>query len=340
VTAAVAPTVVVGAGISGLSCAEHLSRLGHPCIVVERARGVGGRCATRRIESQPVDHGVSFFHGTDPELLAALHRLPATRLDGWPHVIDGTGRPCQPTALSAGSWRLAFEEGLNVFPRHLAKTLDVRLEQRVTGLKVASSAFEVAFENGTTLTVTTLVLALAAEQSLSLMTPELMSSPEIRSAHALLSLASSQPCLTVIATYPTSTPRPSWEVSYPETSRVLQMVSHDSSKRPGAPRLTLVLQAHAAWSAQHLEDAHWPEHLLTEAAKLYGPWAGTPADFQSHRWRYARSDNSTEMAGPVLFKLPEGARLGLTGERFSPGAGIEGAWRSGRRLAQRVIQET
>ncbi|UCF32712.1 MAG: NAD(P)-binding protein, partial [Phycisphaerales bacterium] len=64
-------TIVIGAGIAGLSCAQRLAQADVKSLVLDKGRGVGGRCATRRVEGQPVDHGVIFLHGSDPDFLAA-----------------------------------------------------------------------------------------------------------------------------------------------------------------------------------------------------------------------------------------------------------------------------
>src|SRR6266545_1716422 len=111
--------VVIGAGVSGLACANALSASGKRVVVLERARGVGGRRATRRVEGQPVDFGVAFLHGRDPEFLAALEAVPSSALPGWPRDIYGTGRPCQPEAFAPGERRLAFAEGATAFPKDL-----------------------------------------------------------------------------------------------------------------------------------------------------------------------------------------------------------------------------
>ncbi len=334
-----AAVVVIGAGVSGLACAQALVAAGQPAVVLDRARGVGGRCATRRVDGQAVDHGVAFLHGRDPQLLAVLRGVPGTLLEGWPHTIEGRGRPCQPNALSNGSWRLAFAEGVNAFPRGLARGLDVRLNCKVAALVSSSGDFELRLDDGAPLRAATVVVALAPEQTVELLSTLEQPPPEVRSAAAVLQMVSSQPCLTVLARYPSAAVRPLWHVSYPEGSRVLQLAAHDSSKRPGSPALTLVLQAHPAWSAQHLTDSGWPQALLAEAARLYGPWAGQPSAHQAHPWRHARSDSSAELAGPILVRLPGGVRLGLAGERFTPGGGVEAAWTSGRRLAKRILEE-
>ena len=331
--------VVVGGGVSGLACAQALRAAGRPVVVLERARGVGGRCATRRLGGQPLDHGAAFFHGRDPELLTALRGVPATRLDGWPSSIHGSGRPCQPEAFAAGSWRLAFAEGLTAFPKHLARGIEVRLETEVTARAAAGPALTVSLEEGAPLTAGRVVLALAGEQALALLATVAPAPPEVRSARAVLEMARSEPCLALLAIYGDGAPRPAWQVAYPEASRVLQIASHDSTKRAGAPALALVLQAHPGWSRQHLDDEAWPRALLAEAARLFGPWAGEPATFEPHRWRHARADGSAGLAGPILLRLPGGARLGLCGDRFAPGGGIEAAWQSGRRLAQRLLEE-
>ena len=79
--------------------------------------------------------------------------------------------------------------------------------------------------------------------------------------------------------------------------------------------------------------------MLEEAARLIGPWASRPEWHQSHRWRHARVDRGAELAGPMLLRLPGGGHLGLAGEIFAPGGGVEAAWTSGRRLARRILSE-
>ena len=59
---------VIGAGISGCSCAHTLARAGHQVTVVEKGRGVGGRMATRRMEGARIDHGAQFFTTRDSRL--------------------------------------------------------------------------------------------------------------------------------------------------------------------------------------------------------------------------------------------------------------------------------
>ena len=332
--------VVVGAGVCGLACAQALSAAGLELLVLERARGVGGRCATRRIAGQALDFGVAFLHGRNPDFLAALRAVPATVVEGWPSEIHGTGRPCQPDAFAPGERRLVYAEGLGAFPEHMARDLAVRLGAQVVRLEATDGALALHLEDGERIEAGKVVLALAPEETLALLGTIPEPPPEVGSAAALLEMIRSHACLAVLATYPEDAPRPTWQVSYPETSAVVQIVSHDSSKRPRGSSLALVVQAHAAWSRHHLDDPDWPEALLREVAALHGGWAARPAAVETHRWLFARGDRDAELAAPLWLRLPCRARLGVAGDRFAPGGGVEAAWLSGRRLAERILRET
>ncbi len=345
--------IVVGAGIAGLSAARALAAEGRDVVVIERARGVGGRCATRRIEGdQPVDFGLAFLYGREPEFLAALAEVPGARLPGWPSAIHGSGRSCQPEAFAEGEQRVAFVDGVAAFPRHLARGLDVRLSTRLIRLEIKGSTIALEIEGAAPLAARTVVLALAVEQSRSLVASLPARSSGLDTVSALLAMIPSQPCLTVIAVYPKSAPAPDFHLSYPEDSAVLQIIAHDSSKRVDPAFTVMVYQAHPRWSREHLDppgaqlttassDA-WARALLAEAARLLGPWAAAPSSFQAHRWSHARLDGPGVHA-PILLNLPgtpaPGPRLGFAGELFSPGGGASAAWMSGVRLARMILAE-
>jgi renalase len=328
--------LVVGAGVSGLSCGGVAGAAGRRVLVIDRARGVGGRCATHRLEGMPFDLGVSFLHGQDQGFLEAVRASSPRRIEGWPRVVEGRGRPCQPEAFRPGERRIALSDGVSAFPRHLAEGLSLRTGAVVDRLDLAGTGPAVILEGGEAIRARHLVLALAAEQVLRLLDRAGEVPRSLAAVRALLETSGSEPSLAICAAYPEGTPAPPWDACYPETSRVVQYVGNESGKRESPPFLGLVIQAHPGWSRQRMDDPAWPGALLEEAARVAGDWAARPVATHAHRWRFARTDLASELSGPVLVRLPGGGSLGVCGDRFAPGGGVEAAWISGRELGRRL----
>jgi hypothetical protein len=186
------------------------------------------------------------------------------------------------------------------------------------------------------------VLALPGEQTRGLVAPLAGGDAELRGLLHLLGLCGTQACLTLIAAYPAGEVEPAWEMAYPEESRVLLLAAHESSKRPGAHARVLVYQARPTWSAEHLEvpAESWSAELLAEAARLWGRALAAPTWTRAHRWRFARTDLGSELGEPLLLPLGgRGAQLGVAGELFGRGAGVQAAYLSGRALARRILDE-
>lgn len=327
--------LIVGAGLAGLACAQALKSSGLNVKVLDRSHAVGGRCAVKTAgEGLVADLGPVFVHGDDPDFLAWIETFGADLIPGWPQVVEGSGAPCQPAAFEPGQRRFALRSGLRTLAQDLSRGLEVVLETEVASFLWQDSGFTVTAADRT-FRARNLVLALALEQTRSLLADHL-------AIDALLGAFTSLPCLTLVASYGPSTPAPSWDIAYPETSRVVLVASQEGLKRgldPTEGRL-FTFQGRPGWSAARLgaERAHWSGELLAEAARLWGDWALTPTSWIAHRWKYARLDPSSHLVRPPLFDRPgSSGRLGLAGDLFHPDGGLQGAWKSGRALAARLM---
>lgn len=333
--------IVIGGGVAGLQCARELCQASREVAVLERAQGVGGRLATRRCEGQPIDFGPMFIHGHNPSFLQAVSEtegviLPCT----WPNQIQGHGQPCQPNAFEINEQRAILPAGLNAFAKHLASGLTVRLRTCVKRIAADAGGFTLDTESGEIFQCRDLVIALALEQTLALLAT-MPSRPELTSIQALLGMFTSVPSLTLLAAYPLDVPAPEWDILYPDASLSLQLIAQDSRKREQARFVTLVIQARPHWSAERMElpEAVWSTELLQSAAEQVGEWVLLPHWTSPHRWRFARVDRGNELSRPLLTTLEKGPRLGLAGDVFSPGGGVQAAWLSGSALAQRLLNE-
>lgn len=94
---------IVGAGLSGMAAARALVDAGHPVVVVEKSRGVGGRLAARRVEGAVVDHGAPVIDlPPQSDLAACVERLPSEDL-----VELGESGQVRHVAYRTGATRLA-----------------------------------------------------------------------------------------------------------------------------------------------------------------------------------------------------------------------------------------
>lgn len=334
--------LIVGAGVAGLSLGRQLTNEGYTVTVLDKGRRPGGRCASREAEGQPFDHGVPLLHGKSEVFTRAVARsAPDAMMLDWPSHVRGSGTPCQPQAFDVQSWRVALTEGVASFPAWLASGLEVRQRARVLGLTMQGDHFTVRLEDGQTVEQQTLVLALPAPQTLTLLEPLAESCTELQAVIKLLYRVSALPCLTLMAGYDRPTDR-SWQMVLPGPGSPVQTLINDSSKRQGDPTQALVIQGAPGFSGLRLEDPpeSWAPQLLRAAAEELGDWALEPTWQYHHRWRYARVSRENLLQLPVLLRWESGARLGLCGEAFNPAGGVEGAFLSGRELAHRLVNHS
>jgi len=328
---------VIGAGVAGLTCAGELARAGRTVVVLDKGRGVGGRCATRRVVGQPVDHGVPYLHGSDPRFVAAVRAaLGDDLVEGWPVRVAGEGKPCLRRAFFPGEWRAACRVGLSAFPKALASGLDVRTGFTVVAVRCTATGFEIEDASGAVVAARQVVVALPAPQTRELAADALADGVE----GELLDMVSLSRCLTVIADYG-AREAPEVDLWIPSDTGAVHQIVHDSAKRSAPARTILVVQGLPGWSARCWDEPPeaWSRVLLDEAAAHVGSWVAAPVAIDVQRWRYARTDGVSEFRGPVLRRFGETRMMGFAGEAFSPGGGVQGAWESGLALARRLLSE-
>lgn len=334
--------LVVGAGVSGLAAARELTRRGQRVIVLERAKGVGGRCASRTLGGQRVDYGVAYLHGSHPHFLGDLEALgPDTEsaglVHGWPRRVVNPRLACQPDSFTQNQRRFGVVAGVSAFPQALAAGLDVRIRRAVQWLAPAQGAIDALLADGSRFRAPRVVLAMAAPQALRLIEPL---APRLGGGEGVLDRLGALdhvPCLTVVAGYPISSPAPAFDLAHPLETTILRSLAHESTKRPKATERVLVLQARERYSSEHLDrDAEvWVRDMVWEAGEMLGEWAGQPLWTYPHRWTWARLRQGSSAGGPAPWLEAEGGGfLGLCGEAFSPPGGVEGAFLSGIELAR------
>jgi renalase len=326
---------IIGAGLAGLSCATALQHAGLTVSVFEKSRRAAGRMSTRRgnDDSAPwqCDHGAQYFTARDPEFQTEVAR--------W----------CEAGAAALWTPRLKILDGKT--QRGISQT-DSEQIQRYVGVPRMTSPANFIAEKIALTTQSTIKQLQRDEDGWRLVSAEyglienrfdavLLAIPAPQAAVLLQSVA---PAFTAIAT--ATNMRGCWTVMLQFASPIslpfdaafvhsnaLSWIARDSSKPGRAGLESWVLQASPEWSEAHLEDAadDVAATLINAFVTLGGP---IPSTWIAHRWRYA----STEPAQERGCAWDATLSIGMCGDWLNGGK-VEGAWLSGRRLAEQVITQ-
>lgn len=305
--------VIIGAGMSGLACAQSLHQMGHQVDLFDKGRGPGGRMSTRRVavdEAQiAFDHGAQFFTARDPAFRA--------QVELW-HK-DGVVAPWP--AAKGDAW--VGTPGMNAPIAHMARAHNTRFASHAMGLVREGAEWRVLLNDGSRHgPFDAAILALPAEQAAAF-----LGTYDLTMAASAIT-ARSQPCWTAMMAFPEKLP---FEADVLDPSGPVGWAARNNAK-PGRPAAEAwVVQASPAWSIQHLEDdaASVADHLaLWLAQQSERASLPSPIHLSAHRWRYALAPHSTKGA---LWNAH--LRLGACGD-WLLGPRIEMAWLSGTRLAE------
>ena len=121
--------------------------------------------------------------------------------------------------------------------------------------------------------------------------------------------------LTLLALYPTDAPALPWDVLYPEDSRVIQLVAHDSQKRGSPRRRAMVYQAHARFSRDHLAGiVANPIDVVIAQMNAIGAISIIidPKHTSPLEWTVAENDDPEHVLAIILRKLEEEGILSAT----------------------------
>ena len=314
-------TIVVGAGLAGLMAAHTLEEAGSRVTVLERADRVGGRIATCRMgaggqEQATFDHGAQYFTVREERFRRWVTRWRQAGVAvQW---SKGFATP-DASAYRDGHARYRGNPNMAAIPRHLARSLDVRLETPVMSV-THDGSWHVTTAAGERLTAPALILTPPVPQSLALLAAGDSQVPEAE--RAALARIDYDPCIAVMAILsgPSDIPAPGG--LWPGGQVISWMADNLQKGISTVPAVTI--HGSPEFSEAHFDDQveDVAGALLQEAA----PWLGNKViTYRVRRWRYSKPrhlyDNrclTVAAPGPLVF----------AGDAFA-GPRVEGAALSG-----------
>ncbi len=167
-------TVIIGAGLSGLSCALNLSKM-DKVLILDKSRGVGGRMATRRTLETKFDHGAQFYRLKSE--IANLHQewLAQDLSNLW--FSSELGQ----------HWN--SKSGMTSFAKFLASSLEIQLENEVSKISKENDFWKLTTLNNKIFECKKLIFSSPVPQTLAILErSQLLSSIEPEKYNALKEL--------------------------------------------------------------------------------------------------------------------------------------------------------
>ncbi len=318
---------IIGAGVAGLTLARRLQGSAE-VVVFEKSRGVGGRMATRRVDSFDFDHGAQFF----------TVRSEAFREFLKPYQARGLVQQWQPRLLSLAPdekpGECAWSEphhvavpGMTALCKAMASGLDLRLETRVEALhRQPDDRWRLAIGADRSTAFDWVICTAPAPQTYALLPPEFVQQ------HPLLGDNTMAPCIALLLGLQST---PDWHFDAARIQHdVLAWLSCEASRPGRAECQAVTLHSTATWAAAHLDDPDdvVAASMLAALRDITGPSLPPIAVQQVKRWRYAKAD---ALESPQLLLDPD-LQLAAAGDWAHNGR-VEGAFLSGQRLADALL---
>lgn len=301
---------IVGAGISGLACADRLTRHGIASELFDKGSRPGGRLSTLQLGSRAWDFGAQFVEAPQGDFAEEVERWrSAGVIDLWPGGPDNAWVGIPSMASLVG---------------HLAERHAVRFSARVDSITRVSSRWILGGPDLAAGPFDAVVLAIPAEQAAPLLS--LHDLHQAREAAAVRS----RPCWSVMVAFAAPLAGP----DFLQGTGPLSWAARNSSK-PGRPdEECWVLHASPAWSERNLERDR--EEVAADILAAFAALVAEPLPevtfLKAHRWRFAECHGhaSQPLWNPRLM-------LGACGD-WTLGPRIADAWQAGTDLADRIAE--
>lgn len=317
---------IIGAGIAGLNLARLLSGTAE-IVVFEKSDKLGGRIATHHANGFSFDHGAQFFTAKNKAFKTFVNELESQGVvSQWnANFVD-----LEPSGInSQRTWDDEFPHyvgtpAMNSIGQYLAKNIDVRLNQLITGIKKIESRWFVETEQSQSGPFDWVVVTIPAEQAQAIL-------PETASPKMNLQDVTMQPCFALMLGYQ----KPhffDWDAAFVSKS-ILSWVSVNSSKPKRGDHFTVVAMSTNEWAKTNFDKSESSviEEMLNALASISNKNLADASYIKLKRWKYANASRQE----PVLEMIDESSQLACCGDWCISGR-IESAFMSSLTLAKKI----
>lgn len=303
-------TIIIGAGMAGLSAAKILTQKGHDITVLDKGRGVGGRMSTRTIDHAKADHGAQYFAVKSPEFQAFISEMQSENITAEWHLAQRE------------NVRYVGAKGMNTIPKKMASTLNVLVNEKVVLIENNT----VKTESGKVYGFDNLLITIPIPQVIELFQNSKIDFSE--KDKNVLATIEYEPCIAVMAVLKKPTDILSGGIIL-ENQPVAWIADNYQKGITQIP--TVTLHASSAYSAARFDDnlQEIANEMLSSVNQYVKP--ENIDSFQTHRWRFS---NATKRFQDYFYQI-ENQSIFLGGDGFGLG-NVEGAFLSGYYLGMKL----
>jgi renalase len=299
--------IVIGAGLSGSFLASKLKDQGKRVLIIEKSRGVGGRCSTKPIEKNIVDYGCQYFKPKSNSAINILNNLVDQNI-------------LERVQIKKNKEVLISPLGMNRVPQYFARNVPVLTNTKANLIKRENDVWLIK-TNTLNLESKTIVSSIPTNQNI-----ELFLKSDICLGDNIFPKVSYHSFFTITC------------MNKLVTDTILQQISSDFSwicnntlKGLRNEKYVYTINTSKSFTKRLLtlnkKDA---EKEIREKLNLIG--IKHPKNLSIHFWKYAYSDSGSNEKGYWNNKIS----LGLCGDGFGLGK-IDGALTSADFLSKKII---
>ena len=303
--------IIIGSGISGLSAAIELKRLGKQVLIVDKGFYPGGRLATKSVNNLIFNHGSPYL----PNAVSNKYKVLLNRMKNKNIIIQSNNKKI---FWSSNSFR-----EICLF---LSSDLNILQGNKVSKIIESEANFLVSSEKGLIASAPQIIISVPAPQAATLLETI---APEMSLDAKQVIYAS---CWTILLGFPSKANIPSIQ-SFKDQSGGLSSIVYEKNSETGVKELSHTIRMSDKWSKTKLD---LPKSIILEKVlrelKHIGIYTknAPPKISYCHLWRYAQVIKALSTDANII--SPK-CNIGIAGD-WTSGPSIEDAFISGETIVR------
>ena len=321
---------IIGAGLSGLILANFLAKK-HEVKIFEKARGVGGRMASRTKENLNFDFGCQFFLAKTLEFNNFLQ----------PFIDNKILLPWNAKFAEIDNYQITLEREwnedshhfvasnkINQFPKELAKNLDITLQTKITKIQKINRKWHLFDDKDLLIEKFDWVfITCPNQQTVDLITNAKKNCDFFENLHQHKMLG----CFALMLAFDQSL-NLKFDVSLVKNS-IISWISHEDSKPNKTKNNAYTILSQNNWAEKNIEQNPdiVSQELIAEFSKIINQKLPNILHQDLHKWRYANIKKQNNLNHSYIDKKN---KIGVCGDWLIQGR-VEASFLSATNLIQK-----